>query len=145
MATGSVYIDAKLKDERGNVVTMGRVLLGQNATINPQDLEMRVVKAISFNPWPGRDTFAAGSIGSQATKLYFREFRTMTGSLGSLEVLDAATGATTPVGNYVRVRSYRVQTLGSMTARVTGPQGTARLYIGTQAGSMRANYWAVGR
>lgn len=145
MATGTVSVDAKLKDERGNLVTMGRVKLGGNATINPQDLEMRVVKAITFNPWPGRDTMVAGSIGSLASKDYFRQFYVMQGSIGSLEILDAATGAASPVGNYVRVRSYRVKTLGSITARADGPQGTARLYIGTQAGSIRASFWAIGR
>ncbi len=145
MPTGTVYVDGQFKAERGqNVIVVGRVLLGVNATINPRDLNLRTIRSINFNPWQRYDVFVAGSIGSTTSKHYFREFRTMIGSIGSLGVLDASTSDTAPVGNYVRVRSYRVRTFGSITNRSASAQGTKGIYIGTVAGSQRASFVAVG-
>ncbi len=144
MSSGTVYIDAQVKDERGNSLVFGRVKVGNNATINPRDLGLRYIQQINFNPWHAPQAMVAGCIGSQATKLYRRGFATVSGSLGSLGVLDTSTGSATPIGNYVRVRSYAVLTLGSMTLRGAGPQGTKALYIGTQAGSLRHGYQAIG-
>ncbi|GEM_PF-5439258 len=133
MATGSVYIDVSLKDqERGNTVVFGRVLLGQNATINPQDVGLRTVKAIGFSPWlSGPARFIPGSGQLRSVVL-------MTGSIGSLGVFDTATAAATPIGNYVRVRTQRLTGTGNTSAS----GGTWRL--GTVAGSARASFWAVG-
>jgi len=152
MSTGTVYIDARLKDERGNVITMGRVLLGHNAIINPQDVGLSTVKAITFTAW---DTLAAsiipGSAGSLAGKDYNRSnprhITVMAGSIGSQNNLGRNTTAATGSGNYVRVRAFRIRETGTKTLVGTP---TSRLYItysrlGTHPGSVRASYWAVGR
>ncbi len=146
MASGTVYVDASLKDSRGNVVVFGRALVGHNGVILPRDLGLSYIKTINLTPWHASPRImVAGSIGSQATKDYRRSFAVVSGSIGSLGVFDTSAGSTAPTGNYARIRSYRVETLGSITARVAGAQGTARLYIGTQAGSVRYSFNAVGR
>lgn len=150
MASGSVTVDATLKDPRGNVVVFGRALLGNDGVILPRDLGLAHIKNILFTPWhtPSR-AMGQGSIGSLATINYARGFATVSGSIGSLGILDTsattAAGSTTPVGNYVRVRAYRMRTLGSITARAAAAQGTRGLYIGTIAGSLRHSFVAVGR
>jgi len=144
MSTGTVYIDARLKDERGNVVTMGRVLLGHNAIINPQDVGLSTVKAITFTAW---DTLAAsiipGSAGSMVGKNYDRSnprhITVMAGSIGSQNNLGRNTTAATGSGNYVRVRALRLR------SGAQGSAGRAALSMGTHPGSVRASYWAVGR
>ena len=138
--TGSVYVDARLKDPRGNVVAIGRLLSGQNATFDAADFQMRTIKSVVITAWEpinttNKTTFVPGSIGSQAGKEYRRGFITVSGSIGSLDALN----------NYLRLRMFRVSTIGTAGVR-TGAQGTRNvLYIGTQAGSIRASYMAVGR
>ena len=145
MASGSVYIDARLKDEDGNTVVFGRALLGNKATINPRDLGLRYIRNVVITPWhtPGRP-MGQGSIGSLASIDYSRGFASVSGSLGSLGVLDTSTGSAAPIGNYVHIRAYRMRTLGSLTMRAAAAQGTRGLYIGTQAGSLRHSFIAIG-
>ncbi len=133
--TGTVYQDDSFKGQKGGVIVVGRVLLGNNAMIDAQSFGLRTIKSVQFDPFFQRNAMGQGSIGSLATKLYERSFAVMTGSIGSVDSL----------GNYVRVRSYVMRTLGSITARAAAPQGTRGLYIGTQAGSVRASYIAWGR
>ena len=136
-STGSVYPDARIKDPRGNIVSFGRVKVGQNATLEARDFELRTLKSVTFTPQSiitPQTRFVPGSIGSTAGKSYAREFVVMTGSIGSRGALN----------NQVVAVAQRVRTLGSITARAAAPQGTRGLYIGTQAGSFGANYIAVG-
>ena len=133
MATGTVYIDGSLKDkERGTVLVFGRVLVGQNATIRPQDLGLRTVRAIGFSPWLSQPlSMVQGNAAIRAAVM-------MAGSIGSLGVLDTSIAAATPLGNYVRVQSYR------LTGTGLGGASTGTFRLGTVAGSVRASYWAIG-
>lgn len=136
-STGTVYPDARIKDPRGNIVSFGRVKVGQNATLEARDFELRTLKSVTFTPQSvitPQTRFVAGSIGSAGGKNYAREFVVMTGSIGSRGALN----------NQVVVVTQRARTFGSFTAKSAAPQGTRGLYIGTQAGSFGANYIAVG-
>ena len=144
MATGSVYVDAKFTTLRGQAVVIGRIKVGQTATINAKDIELRTIRNFVVVPYGVADRFVAGSIGSTTSKHYFRRAVIMGGSLGSQDVLDTSTGAA-PTGAYVQVNSYLVKTFGSITMRSTAAQGTKGIYFGTQPGSLRASYWAIGR
>lgn len=143
MARGTVYVDARLKDERGNVVVFGRVLLGLNDIINPRDLGLSTIKSMVFTPWDTLVTsIIPGSAGSLTGKDYGRsnprQFSVMVGSIGSLNSLSTGVSPGTQGGNYVRVNAYRVIGRGT----VVQARGA---YIGTHTGSMRASYTAVGR
>ena len=142
--TGTIIVDYSTRDQRGAVLSIGRIKVGQNATIDAADFQMRTLKSVVLTPWPSeisQSAFVPGSIGSQSTKNYRRSFFYMAGSIGSLNTLN----------NYIRVKAFMMITRGSFTQRGTlsGVLGTwknpASLYIGTQPGSMRASYVAVGR
>lgn len=141
--TGSVYIDARMRDERGNVVVMGRALLGGNATIDASSFDLRTLKSITLMPWHHGQAVVAGSIGSLVGKHYRRTMVSVAGSVGSYGQL----------GNYVRVHTIRMRTIGSFLQVGTwaatvrnGGTAVARsgAYIGTQAGSVRMTYFAAG-
>lgn len=142
MARGTVYVDARFKDETGNVLVAGRVLLGHNDIINTQDLGLSVIKAITFTPWdtlPG--AIIPGSQGSLAGKDYTRSnprfVTVISGSIGSLNSIGVATSPGTQQGNYVRFRALRIRESGTVT--------NSRAVIGTHPGSVRASYFAIGR
>ena len=121
---GTVYVDARFKGEAGEVMSVGRVLLGQNDTINPEDVGLNLIRGINFTPWQPvvtPNTYVGGR----------RTVRFMGGSIGSLE---------SETGNYVRVTTHVLRGTGFVAA---GYSGT--LYIGTFAGSTRASYMAWGR
>lgn len=129
MATGSVYVDYRSKDEYGRVLTFGRLLVGENATINPADMQMRTVRAFGATPW----------FSTSGRTFDFRRTTLTAGSIGSAGVFGTASGAASgPGGGYVRVRT--MQFYG--TDFGGDHSGTWRL--GTQAGSFRLSYWAVG-
>lgn len=137
-STGTVYVDTSFRGERGNVLVFGRILVGNNAVLGAPDFGLRTIKSIAFSPQISESaqsaTLVAGSLGSLTGKNYKRKLVTMSGSIGSRGFLGS--------GNYVRVRTYVLQNAGS----VTGPTGGlgVKVTIGTQAGSVRANYTAVG-
>lgn len=136
-STGSVYPDARLVDPRGNVISFGRVKVGVSATLEAHDFEVKTVKSVTFGPFSRvnpQTRFVPGSIGTLTAKQYAREFVVMSGSIGSRGALN----------NNVVVTAYRARTLGTITGRAVTAQGTAGLYIGTQAGSFSASYIAVG-
>lgn len=131
MATGTVYVDISLKDrERGVSVVAGRMLLGNNALVRPQDLNLRTIRSINLQPW------YATTLTPAAAQL--RSAMIAAGSIGSLGVLDTSTSPGTMTGNYVRVRNHRFY--GSVSASA---HGTWRL--GTQPGSVRLSFLAVGQ
>lgn len=134
MATGTVYVDYRSKDEYGRVLSFGRLLVGANATINPADMQMRTVRGFGATPWfAGPARFIAGS-GQ------LRQAVVTTGSIGSAGVLGTASAATSgPGGAYVRVRTYRLYGTGQGAGA-----GAGTFRLGTQAGSFRLSYWAVG-
>jgi hypothetical protein len=122
MANGTVYVDSRIKGEDNTVLTVGRTFLGQNDTINPEDVGLNLIRGINFTPWQAPPiTFLAGR----------RQIRMMQGSIGSLD---------SETGNYVRVTTTVLKGTGFVAV---GYPGT--LYIGTGAGSSRASYMAWGR
>lgn len=133
MATGTVYVDASIKDqERDASLVVGRLLVGNNSTVRPQDLNLRTIRSMVLTPWgagPARFIPGSGQLRSAII---------MSGSIGSLGVLDTSTAAATPVGNYVRIRAHRLYGTGQ------GANSTGTWRLGTQAGSMRASFIAVG-
>lgn len=137
-STGSVYPFMTVKDKKGRTQSIGRMKVSPSPmTFEARDFELNELRGIVMTPMSGFNRFdmVAGSIGSQSTKLYRRTFPVMYGSIGSVGSLN----------NYVKIKAYEVVTLGSITARAAGAQGTARLYIGTKAGSITAHYMAWGR
>ena len=144
MARGTVYIDASLKDDRGNVIVMGRMKLGLNDVVNPRDLGLSTIKAITFSAWDTLPTgIVSGSSGSMVGKDYNRSNPRMvtvvSGSIGSYDSLGSGASPGTQGGNYVRFRAMRIIS----GAIGTGPR--AFTSIGTHAGSVRVSYFAVGR
>lgn len=144
MARGTVAIDARFKDESGNVLVAGRVKLGHNDIINPRDLDLSTIRAITFTPWgAGPTAIIPGSVGSMVGQDYDRSnprfFSVMNGSIGSLDSVGTGASPGTAGGNYVRVRAFRTR-IGDLG---TGPRGV--VVIGTHPGSMRASFFAVGR
>ena len=121
---GTVYVDARIKGEDNTVLTVGRVLIGQNDIINPEDVGLNLIRGINFTPWQAPVTPNV-YVGGR------RSVRFMGGSIGSLE---------SETGNYVRVTTNVLRGTGFVAA---GYSGT--LYIGTFAGSTRASYMAWGR
>lgn len=125
MANGSVYVDEQIKGSKGNVISIGRVLLGVSDSILPGDLEMKTVKTIVFTPWD-QGRFVPGSVGPGT----YKGWTVMSGSIdtpGSFQ-------------NSVSVRTQRVELLTAGTINFA-------LGIGTQhigSGSFRANFIAVG-
>lgn len=122
MANGTVYLDASIRTPEGNIFSMGRTLLGQNDTINPEDVGMNLIRSIILQPWQSPPlTFVAGR----------RRQIIVSGSIGSLE---------SETGNYVRVTAAVIKGTGFVAV---GYPGT--MYIGTNTGSWRGNYIAAGR
>lgn len=121
---GSVYQDYRVKDEKGGILSVGRMLAGQNGTFPAAAFGMRQLKSFIATPW-------MNVVMTAGTKVEEREFFTASGSIGSYGVVD----------NYVRVRNYRhsprESALGSNLSKGT-------YYIGTLAGSFRLSYIAVG-
>lgn len=144
MSNGTVTIDARYKNDQSQVMSIGRIKVGNNDIIRPQDLGLRTVKSIHFTPWTqSPNPIVPGTIGgSMAAKNYLRTLNRktaiVTGSIGSLGVLDTSTTGATPIGNYVRVRAYTLAPFGTWVGNYT-------LILGTQAGSIRASFLAVGR
>jgi hypothetical protein len=140
MSDGTVYVDMTMRNDQGQAMVMGRVLLGHDANIHPRDLGLKLIKSIVFTPWGDQEAKAAlNSMGSA------RRFRVMTGSIGSMDTLDtsASSNKDTGSGNYVRVRTFQVAPAGSIGV-LANHGGGVRVYIGTQAGSIRASYIASG-
>jgi len=134
--TGSVYVDWWHRNDMGQIMVAGRVLVGANATIDGRDFRMRTIKSLQLDPWIPETaqsrSFVPGSIASLGGKSYKRRFVTMSGSIGSVDTLTS----------YVRIRTYVLQNVGTPGNRFSGSnQG---FYIGTQAGSIRATYTAFG-
>lgn len=140
MAAGTVYVDGSFRNSKGQVMVMGRVLLGTNDTIRPRDLGLRTIKSIVFSPWGDQD--AALTLDAMGS---VRSFRVITGSIGSLDVLDTSTSslAASGTGNYVRTRALVIRPAGSIGV-AANHGGGVRVYIGTVGGSMRASFIAVG-
>ena len=148
MARGTVYVDARFKDQdTGNALVFGRVLLGASDIINPRDLGLSSIKSIVFTAWDAVPTsIVPGSSGSMVGKNYDRSnprlFSIITGSIGSaFPATSLSTGASpgTAGGNYVRVTSLRLRS-GAL-----GSAGRGAVTLGTHPGSLRASFWAVGR
>ena len=144
MARGTIYIDASLKDDAGNVLVAGRMLLGMNDVINPRDLGLSTIKAITFSAWDTLPTtITPGSAGSMVGQDYNRSapryVTVVSGSIGSLNSLGTGVSPGTQGGNYVRFRAMRIRA----GATGTGPRVVTQ--IGTHPGSTRVSYFAVGR
>ena len=114
---GSVYVDANFKSAEGNTVVLGRVLVGNADVLRADEFGLSVIQSIIFQPYG--DT-PVGSI--TVAKLIH-----MQGSLGSVDNKGSS--------NYVSVRSWALK-------NYHGDNGT--LVLGTEAGSIRASYIAVG-
>lgn len=148
MALGTVYVDGRFRNAQGQVLVMGRVLLGYNDVIRPKDLELTVIKSIIFQPWAQAPvSIIPGSVGSMVGKSYIRsnprQVFFMQGSIGSLNTQDtSAAGVGSLGGNYVRVKSGRITTVG--TTGQLNKTGGVMMTIGTVGGSLRGNYLAVG-
>ena len=123
MANGTVYVDSRIRGEDNTVLTVGRLLVGQNDTINPEDVGLNLIRGINFTPWQA--PVASNYVAAR------RRLRFMSGSIGSLE---------SETGNYVRVTTAVILGTGVVPA---GYPGT--LYVGTFSGSTRASYMAWGR
>ena len=122
----------------------GRMKLGHNDIINPRDLGLSTIKAITFSAWDAQpELIVPGSAGSMVGKNYDRSNPRMvtvvSGSIGSLDSLGTGVSPGTQGGNYVRFRAMRLRS----GAIGTGPR--AFVGIGTHPGSVRVSYWAVGR
>ena len=128
MARGTVYIDASIKDDKGNVVVYGRAKLGMTDVINPRDLGLSTIKAIGFTTWDAQ--YPVAITGT-------RYISVAAGSIGSYDTLSTAVSPGTQGGNYVRVEVMRL--------RETGSGAHQRTSMGTHPGSTRMSYWAVGR
>ena len=142
MARGTIYVDASITDPKGNVMVAGRMMLGHNDVINPRDIGLSTIKAITFSAWDAQpELIIPGSAGSLTGKDYNRSNPRMvtivSGSIGSLNSLGTGASPGTQGGNYVRFRALRIRESGTVT--------TLRSRIGTHPGSVRVSYWAVGR
>lgn len=128
MANGTLYVDARFRDDSGNVVVIGRGRMGGADNINPRDIQLRRIKSFIPNPWVNPYTYVNGR----------RSVVYMSGSIGSLTSVDKSTGAAGS-GNYVRLRTIAVKGSG---ASAQGYPGSVS--IGTYAGSVRFSFIAVG-
>ena len=124
MSSGSVYLDTVDKLPSGNVIASGRLKIGNNDTVKPDQLGMRLVR--SFQVLPSAFT-PAGSQESFAVVI-------ASGSIGSLDTINTGGGALGS-GNYVRVRKF---VLNSYDGTATLVAGTGRL------GTSRMRFMAIG-